>query len=719
MFELIQLAIEGSKKFISLGEGEVLLARKDSEGLIQFPDTAYFLPLIFALWGVEIKRNKDLSRAMHEINKLWTEAESSPLTLKKGLKAGLAALAAAEILSALDYEKKKEPLPNWVGFIPDSTFRALGVQLVDGSISGLALIIGQARDDAAASTIARSLQERNILTFLAGKESGGFTKQLEKADVKMGLDTHLIPLSNKIYTPVYFFNLMVRVALTFGGQKGGTFDKIFSYCREKIPAFILSLGKLNAEDSAFVLGGLNFGTPIISEGDIPEVKGQGFTLYGDDIIVEKDITRLVPRALEARGIKVKITKVPIPVAYSGAFAGERIRKEEMSVEFGGGRSRAVELLIKKEMDEIEDGKIIMKTKEIDELVEGKAYPLGILVEVAGRKMQKDFEPIIERQLHTFYNEALGIWHISSRDTIWMRISKKAKEASFKIKDLAEILLCRIHGEYDAIVDKVQITILGDKEEIDELISRARLIYQERDERLAGMKDEDVDVFYSCLLCQSFAPDHVCIITPERPGLCGAFSWLDGKASYEINPVGGNEPVKKGKTIDEKAGQWEEVNRYVKEKSHGRVEKLNLYSLMENPLTSCGCFEAVVAVLPETNGVMVVDREHSGMTPCGMPFSTLAGSVGGGQQTPGFMGIGRKYVTSPKFMSNEGGLLRVVWLPKQLKEFLKESLIKRAEAVGQPDFFEMIADETVGVTVEKIIPFLKKKGHPAFKLPPLL
>ncbi len=719
MLELIQRTIKGAGEVHSLLEKEIEFIKGDLNTALQFPDTAYFLPLIFALWGLEIKTNGDLTKAVEKIKELWIDVENPPVTFKKGLNADLAALVWSEIIAALDYQKKKEPSPGWVGFIPDVIFRGLGVQLVDGSISGLALVMGEAKDAAQASLIARNLQERKILTFIVGRDSGGFTGQLEEGGIKMGLDTHLIPLGNKFYTPAYFFNLMVRIALTFGGQKGGNFSRILSYCREKIPAFILSLGKLSESEWSSALGGLNFGAPVITDQKVPEIKGQGFTLYGEELIVETEAARIVPRALEARGIKVKITRVPIPVPYGGAFAGERIRKEEMYVEFGGGHSKAVELLVKREMDEIEDRKIIMKAGEIDELSEGKAYHLGVLVEVAGRKMQKDFEPIIERQMHTFYNEALGVWHIGARDIIWMRIGKKAREAGFKIKHLAEILIARIHGEYGAIADKVQVTVLGDEKEIEALTKRAKNIYKERDERLAGMKDEDVDVFYSCLLCQSFAPDHVCIITPERLGLCGAFSWLDGKAAYEINPVGGNEPVKKGKTLNKEAGEWEGINKYVLEKSHSKIASVNLYSLLKDPLTSCGCFEAIVAVLPETNGVMVVDREYSGMTPCGMPFSTLAGSVGGGNQTPGFMGIGRKYIASPKFMLSEGGLKRVVWLPTNLKEFLKESLIERAKEIGEPDFYNKIADETVGLTVEEIMPFLEEKNHPALKMAPLL
>ena len=51
------------------------------------------------------------------------------------------------------------------------------------------------------------------------------------------------------------------------------------------------------------------------------------------------------------------------------------------------------------------------------------------------------------------------------------------------------------------------------------------------------------------LCQSFAPDHICIITPERLGLCGAINWLDAKAAKEIAPTGPNQPMPKGEAID--------------------------------------------------------------------------------------------------------------------------------------------------------------------------
>ena len=234
--------------------------------------------------------------------------------------------------------------------------------------------------------------------------------------------------------------------------------------------------------------------------------------------------------------------------------------------------------------------------------------------------------------------------------------------------------------------------------------------------MRSLTDESVEDFYSCLLCQSFAPNHVCIITPERVGLCGAVSWLDAKASNEITPNGPNQPIKKGAALDELRGMWQSTNDYLYKASNYTLEEVNLYTLMDKPMTSCGCFEAIMAIVPEVNGLMITTREHIGMTPCGMTFSTLAGTVGGGLQTPGFMGIGRTYILSKKFIAADGGLARIVWMPRELKDFLREDFIRRSieEGLGE-DFIDKIADENVGMLVEEIMPFLEDKGHPCFEM----
>jgi acetyl-CoA synthase len=252
----------------------------------------------------------------------------------------------------------------------------------------------------------------------------------------------------------------------------------------------------------------------------------------------------------------------------------------------------------------------------------------------------------------------------------------------------------------------------------EWLEKARDAYDFRNQRLADLTDEAVDEFYSCTLCQSFAPDHVCVVTPQRLGLCGAYNWLDCKASFQINPTGPNQPIKKGNCLDPDKGYWVGTNDFAKQASHGTVEEVTMYSIMENPMTACGCFECIAMMIPEANGIMVVSREDPSMTPAGMTFSTLAGMAGGGIQTPGVMGIGKYYLTSPKFISADGGFQRVVWMSSFLKQSMADELAQVAEREGDPDLVNKIADETVCTDVEALLEFLEQAGHPALMMDPM-
>ncbi len=299
------------------------------------------------------------------------------------------------------------------------------------------------------------------------------------------------------------------------------------------------------------------------------------------------------------------------------------------------------------MDEVVDGKIEVVGPGFDEIEDKGHMDLGIVVEVAGRKMQEDFEPVLERQIHYFINGASGIQHIGQRDIAWIRISTSAAEKGFDLEHFGKILHARFHSDFGAIVDKVQVTIYTEPDLLEEWLETAREAYDFRNRRLSDLTDDAVEEFYSCTLCQSFAPNHVCVVSPERLGLCGAYNWLDCKASYSINPTGPNQPIKLGRLVDFEKGYWEGTNEYAKAGSHGVVEEVAMYSIMENPMTACGCFECIVMLIPEANGVMVVSREDTSMTPAGMTFSTLAGMAGGGMQTPGVMGVGKYLPDQPQ------------------------------------------------------------------------
>lgn len=704
---------------------EKVTAEKGEDYHFEFPDTAFYLPMINAMTGFEVKTLKDMKEGLKMAQDLLHADPEETLWkpyLGEALDSGMATLFAEEIWLALRYieglEPCKDPETGYVynGFITDTIQRNLGIQLVDGRMPGFAAIIGAAPDDDTAVRIVRELQEKNILVFLSGESNGdSVTKQLLRKNIELGWDVYVVPLGTETEHTLYALDWAVRASLIFGGIKAGDYKAHLHYQKERVFAFALPLGPLDDVKWATGAGAINMGFPAICDTDVPVIHPTGVCTY-EEVDKELDHDNIVQKAIEVRGLKVIVDKPPIPIAYGSAFEGERIRKDDTFIEFGGTRTPAFEWARMRELDEIEDGKInVVGDNWKEKYDEGGMMPLGIMLEVAGRKMQDDFIPIMERRLHHNINEGQGIWHMGQRDINWIRISKNAKAEGFSLEDIGKIHHAMTHKRFQSIVDKVQVTLFVGEEEVIKMRDEARADWKEKDTRLAALKDETVDTFYSCLLCQSFAPAHVCVITPERLGLCGAYNWLDGKAAYEIDPTGGNQPVPKGQLVDDRYGRYTGVDTYLQQNTGGAVETLNLYTIMENPMTSCGCFECIVAIIPEANGVMIVQRGHTQMTPIGMKFSTLAGTVGGGVQTPGFMGIGVNFITSNKFLAGDGGLKRVVWMTKALKERVKENFNVMAEKEGAPDLLDKIADETVCEDSEQLVEHLTKVGHPALEM----
>jgi acetyl-CoA synthase len=720
-------AINGAYKIVDQAKDILAKAieQKGKDCKVEFPNTGYYIPIIYSMTGRAVETLADFETVMEEeIKPLMPEPVSEEMWLPylgPTLDAGMATLFAEEIIEACKYLIGPNPVDGiWLGAADDVIMRERGIQFVDGSAPGFAAIVGAAPDVPTAVDIARKLQERCLYVFMHSHHNGTtFAEQLVEGGVQLGWDTRLVPFGPDITSAIYSLGFASRAALSFGGVKAGDFRRNLLYNKNRVFAFVLALGEVTDEWYATAAGAINYGFPTIADSDIPEILPTGVCTY-EHVVSNVPHEQIVEKAIEVRGLKIKVAHIDIPVAHSPAFEGERIRKEDMHCEFGGQRTPAFEWLRMQDIASVEDGKIEVNGPDVDSLEAGGKMPLSILVEVAGRKMQPDFEPVLERQIHTFMNEAQGLWHMGQRDIIWVRISKDAFKAGFRLEHIGKLLHAMFHEHFSSIIDKVQIRIFTDEKQVLKLQEQARQVYAERDARLAGMVDEDIETFYSCTLCQSFAPNHVCVVSPERPGLCGAYSWLDCRAAYEITPSGPNQPIAKGNCIEPAIGQWDKVNEFVKKASGGGVERMSQYSMITDPMTSCGCFECIAAVLPSTGGIMIVNREYAEMTPCGMKFSTLAGTVGGGNQTPGFIGHSKHYINSKKFIAAEGGIRRIVWMPKMLKEEIKDTFVKRAEefGLGGQEFLDKIADETTAATEEQVLEFITKANHPITALEPM-
>ncbi len=688
------------------------IAANGADKAVALPDTAYSLPCYYAVTGTKIGNLGEMKEALGVLKTLMTREKR----LNDVFMSGVATALCAEFIETLKYMDGATPYEApCYGHLGDAVIRELGVPLVTGDIPGVAVILGAAPTAQEGVDLVKSYQAQGILVTLVG----GIIDQCEELGYKTGANVRVIPLGKDVTSVIHVVSVAVRAALIFGNIQPGDAAGLMKYTMERVPAFVNAFAPLNEVIVACGAGAIALGFPVITN-DQPTVDAVNGRVP-KSLIVQEDVSKFNATSLEARDIKIKITNIDIPVAFASAFEGEIIRRGDMQVEFDGSRVDCFELVQTKEASEIEDHKIEVIGPDFDEFEVGSKHSIGYVVEVAGKNMQTDFESVFERKFHSYLNCVEGLMHTGQRDMIRIRVSKDTFNAGFRAKHIGEVLYAKVKNEFAAVVDKCQVKVYTDAEKCTELRHNLAIpAFDKRDERLTSMTDESVDVYYSCIMCQAFSPSHVCVVTPERLGLCGAVSWLDAKATNELDPQGPCQIITKEKIIDERIGEYEDVNEAVRKFSQGALEDVSLYSIIEKPMTSCGCFECICGIEPLSNGVCIANREYAGMTPIGMTFSELASMTGGGVQTPGFMGHGKHFIASKKFMKAEGGVARIVWMPKELKETVAERLNETAkELYGIENFTDMIGDETVAEDPETLLAFLEEKGHPALTMEPMM
>ena len=682
------------------------IAQYGESQAVSFPETAYALPCYYAVTGVKVTNLGELKAALGVVKTLMTREKR----LHDAFMSGVATALCAEFIEVLKYLNGAVPYEApCYGHISDAFVRNLGVPLVTGDIPGVAVILGSAPSADEAVELVKSYQTQGMLVTLVG----GVIDQLAEKNYKTGDNVRVVPLGKDVTSVIHVVSVALRAALIFGNITPGDAGSLMKYTMERVPAFVNAFAPLDDVIVACGAGAIALGFPVITN------ETENIFRVPKSLIVQTDVSKWNPTSLEARDIKIKITKIDIPVSFASAFEGEIIRRGDMQVEVDGSRVDCFELVQTKEAAEVEDHKIEVVGPEIDEVPVGSKISLSYTVEVAGKAMQPDFESVMERKIHSWLNCIEGVMHTGQRDMIRIRISKADFEAGFKFRHIGEVLYAKIKSEFEAVVDKCQVRIIVDPEQNAKLRAAANEVFDKRDARLASMTDESVDTYYTCIMCQAFSPSHVCIVTPERLGLCGAVSWLDAKATKELDPAGPCQPIKKEGCLDEKLGRFETVDEAVQKYSHGALEHVTLYSLFQDPMTSCGCFECICGVEPVSMGVVITCREHAGMTPLGMSFSEMASMTGGGVQTPGFMGHGKHFIASHKFIAAEGGPGRIVWMPKMLKDQMRERLDKTAlEMYGVENFTDMIADETICTEdPEQLLNYLSEVGHPVLGMEP--
>jgi acetyl-CoA synthase len=578
--------------------------------------------------------------------------------------------------------------------------RQQGLAFIDGSIPGYALLVGS--DTTQALPILESLTQRQIVVFVI---EDALQKTLQEAGVSLGWDSGIVPLQM-----TKALGCIARVAQTFGNVDEP--DDVLRYARERLFGFTILLGEATLERLGLAEAALSFGCPLLSNAQLP-LSVENWKISPDYLaaIGGVELHDIVQIGIEERGLKIQFPLPELPVAYSTDFSGQTVHDDSCGACFTG-----VELVVTGE--DVVDGRITLIGPDLEVATKGN-QPYAMLIEVSGREMQSDFEPVLERQIETIFNDIDGIMHRGQRQMVTLRIAQKSIDKGLSLRHLGEVLHARLHNEFGNILSRVQISITTDPAQIQAIQERAQAIYEKRDKRLGSLVDEEVDTFYTCNLCQTIAAGHLCIISPEHPGACGAVDWMDARAAVSIQPVGSNKAVKKEGLLDAQIGQWESVNQIVRQESGGEITAYSLYSLIQDPGSACGDFECITAMLPLSNGVMVIEHTYKGMTPSGMDWAMLYEMVGAGVPTPGFLGHSKRALGTQKFISAEGGWRRIVWMNHALREELRSVLEALATEAGVPGFVDMIATELDAVSEEEILLYLESVGHPVLMMEPMM
>ena len=397
MSVLTDLIYGGSNAVAGLTEGAVndAIAKYGADKEIAFPDTAYFFPTIYAATGVKVKTLGDLPACVGVLKSLITNQED----LGQALNAGLATAVGAEILEGLKYVDGANPYENesGIGFVPDPIIRSLGVPLVTGDIPGVAVVLGKADNAEDVVKVVKDYQSKGIMTFMVGD----VIEQCAEGGVKMGLELRVIPLGHDVTSVIHVVTVAIRAALIFGNVQPGNLAGLLDYTKNRVPAFVNTFGAIDSVVVSAGAGAIALGFPVVVDIDLGENQVPGAL---ESVC---DHAETVKKSLELRNIKIKVKELPIPVAFAAAFEGEIIRKADVKAEFWSAKNPTAELVVMRELNEIEDHKITIVGPDFDQ---AKDLALATYVEVAGKKMQVDFESVIERKFHAWFNYMEGVMH---------------------------------------------------------------------------------------------------------------------------------------------------------------------------------------------------------------------------------------------------------------------------------------------------------------------
>ncbi len=474
-------------------------------------------------------------------------------------------------------------------------------------------------------------------------------------------------LKNAVYlgpretAAVYFLQIMVRYAMIWGCINPGDDHEMGHFLERDMPGVVVAHGKLTPIEELLLLGLMKMGAPAVVPTAYPWDLGSHIRAEGIDRIVEAAIRFPNLRVKEIQGKTIDLPIFCNPANITAPF--------EVESTIGGGDSFFILMPAT-----AENG---IELPRSDDLT--KADAIGIMIEIGDKRLDVSTSEYIEKDALRGISTITGLRAEQSKEGKFFVHCAKGVKADASI--VAEALQRWILYEFPYL-ENIHIRILtGDdvkkvRAAVDEFRAQRQKVVREE-------SDDTVNYFHYCLECQPFSKDHVCIITPDRPPMCGRDRLMQKAAALfgvsrhpwkrrelEEQEIRGTIAVRNA--IDVKKGEYSEVNQAIERLSPSHIKRVQLHGLKEFPHTSCGCFQFLVFWIESLQGIGIMERDYQGEAPEGFTWDKLANAAGG-KQTPGIVGVSRNYLRSKRFMQGEGGGDAVRWVSPRAFEVLKDLL----------------------------------------------
>ena len=464
-------------------------------------------------------------------------------------------------------------------------------------------------------------------------------------------------------TGIYaLLNMLARYGFVYGRIPFGDAHALSHFVEDHCPGLMIVWGELTDLELTLSLAALKMGLPAIVQRGYPFPLGN--TLQIDTL---SDIGKAV---VGFRNIRKLLETPDIPRLPD--YMRDEHKDERFEPYVTWGESQESFYVLRK--GPVESSGVTVRGEPDD--------ALGVIVTIEAEPMDSYDRGYLERFLAGSLSMLEGVTSRYRKGHLTLSF---AQESSTDPGRIGEALLAFTRHEFPKL-NKIKVEIIFEKGVLAEMAPVVQQEVAEREREIEATTEDDSQYFYQCVGCSPFAPDHVCVLTPERPPQCGRpygkiktgalyayddmsnihHSWLHRDLnSYRV--------IDKGVCLDPVTGEWSGINKAATGHSHGRTNRIFLHSLDDHPHTGCGCFRLILfkTESPRT-GIGVMDRAFEGRAADGRTWSDLHYSLAG-KQTPGIAGAVPAYLSSPKFLKAHGGWENVVWVSPKIAEIMGDRL----------------------------------------------